>query len=80
MGRKMQTLIQVRVLVYFQFITYVKAMVDFIDLQALCKMCMLWNIWFTSKAKTTKCMVLLMVIIMLLHVTFMFIVVPYGPL
>jgi len=33
---------------------------------------MLWNIWFTSKAKTTKWMVLLMVIIMLLDVTFLF--------
>lgn len=65
---------------YFQFIVYVKAMVDFIDLQGFFKMCMLWNIWFTSKAKTTLCMVLLMVIIMLLHVSFMFIVVPDGPL
>jgi len=59
---------------------FVRAMADLADLKALHGVCMPWNVWPTSKAEATKCVVPLTVIVTPLHAAPALTVLPYGPL
>ncbi|CAM6023763.1 unnamed protein product [Sphagnum balticum] len=55
-------------------------MADFADLEALHGVRMPWNVWPSSKAEATKCVVPLTAIVTPLHAAPALTVLPYGPL